>query len=100
MRKNLHIYIFIAAFCALLSARAKAQTVGDPGEAQTVHSAMTADQEDFDSLGCDTLAFVPSTGDSDSVFINANTTPGSSPPTQPITVTMVGSVSWLPIVNT
>ena len=68
MRKNLHIYISIAAFCTLISARAKAQTVGDPGEAQTVHSAMTADQEDFDSLGCDTLAFVPSTGDSDSVF--------------------------------
>ena len=67
MRKNTHFYITIIAIW-LFSARMAAQVVGNTEEPYTVHSAMTADQEDYDSLGCDTLVFLPTANSNDSVF--------------------------------
>ena len=67
MRKNTHFYITIIAIW-LFSARMAAQVVGNTEEPSTVHSAMTADQEDYDSLGCDTLVFLPTANSNDSVF--------------------------------
>ena len=59
-------YLFLIFLSALLiSNGAAAQNNGNNNEGNIVHSLMTADQEDYDSLGCDTISFVPSTGEQD-----------------------------------
>ena len=62
-------YLFLIFLSALLiSNGAAAQNNGNNNEGNIVHSLMTADQEDYDSLGCDTISFVPSTGEQEEVF--------------------------------